>query len=173
MDRFGKAPVVVLAAVAAASILGLVTSCGIRQAAEKGAERGAQKEIGRRLDSAAGALYGGGMMGTEADAYKANLSFEVQATRVGESAKVDLKGTVRNSGARTVTYLKVRFVFLDKDRVQVASRTDLLAHGLTLGDNNSPVDANSAKRFISAVDNVPSDWTPGAVTCVIEEIAIK
>ena len=57
--------------------------------------------------------------------------------------------------------------------MQVAARTDLPAHGLSFGDNNSPVDSNFAKRFISTVDNVPTDWVPGSVRCFIEEIAIK
>jgi len=176
MGRLGKAPVVVLAAIVVASILIGAVALGIRRAAEKGAERGAQREIGRRLDSADGALYGGGTQGPDADAYKASVSFlEIQGTPLQDSAKVVLSGTVRNAGPWTVTYLKVRFALLDRDGVQVATGTGYVAHGLTAGENNFPADPNSSRRFFSVVDNVPSDWdwTPGAVKCVIEEIAIK
>jgi len=172
--RGGQAHSGVVAALIAALVCTFVfAGCGIREAAERGAERGAQKEIGRRLDTAVGDVYGGGKLGAEADAYKGHVSMEVRAERVGESPQVKLTGIVRNSGSRTVTYLKVRFSLLDEDGVQVAARTDLIAHGLSLGDNNSPVDPHSAKRFTSAVDNVPADWLPGSVRCIIEEIAIK
>jgi len=147
--------------------------CGIRDAAERGAERGARKEVGQRLDSAFGEIYGGGSLGPEADAYCEHVCIQVNAERLGDSPKVKLTGTVRNTGTRKVTYLKVRFSLLDEEGVQLASRTDLLAHGLSFGDNNSPIDPNFAKRFVSTVDNVPPDWVPGSAKCIIEEIAIK
>ena len=147
--------------------------CGIRDAAERGAERGARKEVGQRLDSAFGEVYGGGVLGPEADAYREHVSIQVRAERVGDGPQVKLTGTVRNTGPRSVTYLKVRFSLYDGEGIQVASRSDLIAHGLSFGDNNSPVDANCAKRFIGAVDDVPPEWLPGSVKCFIDEIAIK
>ncbi len=170
-DRPRSAAAGALAAALVWSVL--LAGCGIRDAAERGAERGARKEVGQRLDSAFGEMYGGGALGLEADAYREHVSIEVKAERLGDTPKVKLTGTVRNTGPRTVTYLNVRFSLLDEDGVQVAARTDLLAHGLSIGDNNSPVDSNFAKRFISTADNVPPDWAPGSVRCFIEEIAIK
>jgi hypothetical protein len=145
----------------------------MRQAAERGAERGAREEVGQRLDSMMGDVYGGGSPGPEADGYRKEVTLEVTPEPTAEPPKLKLAGVVRNAGPRTVTYLKVRFCLTDADGIRVASRTDLLAHGLSVGENNSPIDPYGAKRFISALENVPADWADDRLSWTIAEIAIR
>jgi len=109
--------------------------------------------------------------------YRDYVSIEVELVRGARTTffgkPVDmLKGFVRNDGDRTVTYADVTFSLLDEDGVQLAGRSELIAHRLPFGDNNTPIPAHSRKRFQCPIRNVPADWD-GEIKWTIEQIMLK
>lgn len=136
-----------------------------------------QKEIGDRVEQVADkkfdeVIHSGGSVGGEAKAYTGNIVFEnMEAEPVG-SDYVQISGIVRNNGDRTVTSLKVHVSLLDEDGVEVAGRTDYFAHSFPFGDNNTPINPNSAKRIQSHLTGT-SGWQGGEVRVSVLELALK
>jgi hypothetical protein len=133
---------------------------------ESAAERGAQRATERKLEKD---FKGEGVTNDEARTYGKYITFDVKAERVNDN-QVYINGVVRNTGTRKVTFLKVQIRLLGDDGVQVAGRTDLLAHTFPFGENNTPILPGGAKRFGSPVDT--SRWTGGQVEMDVIEIAI-
>jgi len=109
--------------------------------------------------------------------YRKNLSIEVKLVRGatgGEGADSEdmLVGVIRNKGNREVTWVDASFSLLDEGGVQVAGRTELLAHNLPFGDNNTPLPPDSAKRFKCPISDVPTDWD-GEVKWTITDVVLQ
>ena len=109
--------------------------------------------------------------------YRENLSIEVKLVRGttggdGGDSEDMLVGVVRNDGDQVVTWVDATFSLLDEDGVQVAGRTELLAHSLPFGENNTPVPPKSAKRFQCPISNVPADWD-GEVKWTITDVVLQ
>lgn len=138
---------------------------------EDAAKEGAKEAVDERLDNAIdGVFQADGVADEGAQAYSEHIKFELKASRTSDDT-VTVGGLVRNNGSKKVTFLKVLIVLLDGDGVVVGERTDLLAHNLPIGDNNSPVLPGTAKRVTSPISN--SDWKDGKVKASIVKIAIK
>ncbi len=109
--------------------------------------------------------------------YRENLSIEVTLVRGtadadGDDSEDMLVGVVRNKGDQVVTWVDATFSLLDEDGVQVAGRTELLAHSLPFGDNNTPIPPNSTKRFKCPISNVPAEWD-GEVKWTITDVVLQ
>lgn len=151
-------------------VLGIaaIVACMMMAGCQAQVERGAQKATEKKIDQK---LYGGGKTGDEADAYAANITFEMIAMRIGED-EVRVTGIVSNNGNKTVTHLEVYIGLIDENGVQVAGRTDWFAHTLPFGENNTPLMPGRPKRVGCVVSNA-GNWKPGKVDVQVLNIAIK
>jgi hypothetical protein len=109
--------------------------------------------------------------------YLRNLSIEVHLVRgtpgvQGDEVHDRLVGVVRNKGPLTVISMSATFSLLDKRGVQVAGRSELIAHDLPFGDNNTPVRPHSAKEFRCPISGVPKDWT-GKIVSTIDQVTLE
>lgn len=109
--------------------------------------------------------------------YMKKVSIDVQLVRGTPGAEGDegedrLVGVIRNTGPLTVRYMNVTFSLLDERGVQVAGRSELIAHELPFGDNNTPVLPNSAKEFRCPISGVPKDWT-GKITYKVDKVTLE
>jgi len=157
--HFCSRPVFGIAAIVACTMI-----AGCQAQVGRGDQKGTEKKIDQKL-------YGGGKTGEEADAYAANITFEMVALRIEED-EVRVTGIVRNNGDRIVTYLKVYIGLLDENGVQVVGRTDWFAHTMLWGENNTPIMPGRAKR-VGCVVGEADKWKSGKVDVRILNIAIK
>jgi len=107
--------------------------------------------------------------------YRESLSVQVKLVRGtadGDEPRDMLVGTIHNKGDRMVTWVDANFSLLDKDGIQVAGRSDLLAHSFPVGDNNTPIPPRSAKRFTTPIRNVPADWD-GEIKWTIRDLVFE
>ena len=148
------------------TLIAVVALCGVscRREVERGVERGTERKIDREL-------YSGGTTGAKADAYASKIRFNMTVKRQ-PNGEVLLTGLVHNTGSKTVTHLKVQISLLDRNGVQVGGKTDLFAHTLPFGDNNTPILPRSRKRVRTTV-RAPKDWQGGKVDITVLRIAVK
>ena len=139
---------------------------GVQTAAEHKIDEGVAR-IEREVDEL---VAGGGKPSTVKLDYAKKLEWNVEAERRNRR-RVDIRGTVRNTGDKAVTFLRVCFMLLDKEGVQVASETEYLAHSLPFGDNNAPILPGMTKCFTD--DSWDRHWQGGSVNVHIIEIATK
>jgi hypothetical protein len=140
---------------------------GVQSAAEKKIDEGADK-LGGTIRSI---LQGGAPVTEESLAYERELVFSMTPTRISPDV-VEVAGTVRNTGDRKVTFLKVSIVLLDTSGTQVAGRTDYFAHTLPVGDNTSPILPRGSVRVQSTVAD-GGRWTGGTVRIDVQKIALE
>ena len=120
-------------------------------------------------------LFGGGQKSEGADLYgQEHLIFEFDTPNPeGAEGAVTVVGTVRNNGDREVTYLKLTVRLMDDQGTQVGGGDDLIAHGLPIGENNTPIRAHSAKKFTIHVAKTYPGWKKklieydGYKTCLV------
>jgi hypothetical protein len=168
-----KKPVIIISAVVAVGIVtAIVIAFGrIENAARDGAKEAVNEKIDEAINGGVkGVIQGDGVADEAAQAYAENIKFELTPTRTTPGT-VTVSGLVRNNGAKKITYLEVEIALVDADGVVLSQRSDLLAHNLPFGDNNSPVLPGTAKRIICPITN--SDWKDGKVVASITKIAIK
>ena len=157
--RVRSRPVVGIAAIVACMMI-----AGCQAQVERGVQKAAEKKIDQKL-------HGGGKTGEAAEAYAANITFEMVGLRIEED-EVRVTGIVRNKGDKIVTHLEVYIGLLDENGVQVAGRTDWFAHTMPFGENNTPLMPGGAKRVGCVVDDADK-WKSGKVDVKILNIAIK
>jgi glutaredoxin-related protein len=117
----------------------LLASC--QQQVEQGVQKATEKKFDERL-------YAGGTLESGQTGYAANLSFDLTAASAtsGDTTEIVVSGVVRNNGDKTVTWLNLAVSLVDAEGVEVAGGSDIVAHTLPIGENNTPLTPGTAKR---------------------------
>lgn len=142
-SRWGRLAVVV------AALAAMCTATSCQKQVEQGVQRAAEKKMDERL-------YGGGQLDNDATLeYASQLSFDLSAARnqTPDKTEILVTGVARNAGDRTVTWLKLAVGLVDSEGVEVAGGSDIVAHTLPVGENNTPLRPQSAKRITIHVDS--------------------
>jgi len=118
-----------------------------------------------------------GKKGSDADEYHEKVIITATARITQQNQEynnsfVAIKGTIKNTGSKKVVFMKAGFTFPDKDGQSVYYYTDLLAHKLPFGSNNSPVRPKGQKSFMANCQ-VPSSWDGKTVNIEILELGLE
>ena len=106
------------------------------------------------------------------DVYAEKITFPKVTVAPAEDNALRMDFIVRNGGDEKVTYLEVTISLLDEEGIQVAGRIDLFAHDGILGENNTPILPQSAKRAGCEVQNA-GDWKDGKIVVTIERLTLE
>ena len=105
-------------------------------------------------------------------AYAEMIRFPQVSVKPAGIKDLRLDWLVRNDGDRTVTRLEVRISLQDERGVELAGDTDLFAHSLPFGENNTPVQAHSTKQAGGELENA-RDWKRGKIVVTIIDIEVE
>ncbi len=155
------------------TILVVTATCTVLPSCQ-GDNSGGKTEVTKIERKIAPSLLKGGSGQPAGPPYAENITFGNPSVRVNpeDDDELLIELDVRNGGAKTVKKLHVWVDFYNRNGRKAADEGELLAHGLGVGDNSTPVHPHSSKRAIIELDS-PEDWTGGKIVITIDDLEIE